>query len=174
MEVRTESVEEAPGRPGGDPTAGRIAYFWGLAGILALLLEAAFSLGSRGVTAVAGGLDPLQATTLVLLTAGFLYAEGVRGFQERWVPRVVGRLGGLRREAPLLRRLLAPLHAMGLVANPRGVLLRAWLGVAAIVTAVLIVRAFPEPWRGIVDLAVAIALLWGAGALLVQAVRASR
>jgi hypothetical protein len=50
---------------------------------------------------------------------------------------------------------------MLLVGAPRPTLARAWLGVAGIVLAVLLVRALPDPWRGIIDLAVAAALAWG-------------
>jgi hypothetical protein len=55
---------------------------------------------------------------------------------------------------------------MSLVGAPRRTLARAWLGVALIVLAVLVVRSLPEPWRGIVDAAVAAALLVGLFAIV--------
>tara|TARA_B100002052_G_scaffold69243_1_gene62613 strand:- start:73 stop:264 length:192 start_codon:yes stop_codon:yes gene_type:complete len=55
---------------------------------------------------------------------------------------------------------------MGLIGAPVPKLIRTWLGVCAIVAAILIVRAFAEPWRGIIDLSVAGALAWGTIALI--------
>ncbi len=52
--------------------------------------------------------------------------------------------------------------------------MRAWLGVALIVLAVLVVRGMPTPWRGIVDAAVAAALSSGLCAILAQVRAATR
>jgi hypothetical protein len=53
-------------------------------------------------------------------------------------------------------------------------MIKAWGGTAAIVAAVILVRNFPEPWRGITDLAVAAALTWGLGAIVAKAPEAFR
>jgi hypothetical protein len=74
----------------------------------------------------------------------------------------------------VLYRLLAPLYGLSLIgASPRNVL-RAWCLSAAILVAVLVVRTFPEPWRGITDLAVASALVWGLAAMAARAHEAFR
>lgn len=147
---------------------------WGVLGIAAILGRAVYALGGRGLATVREGLGPLELTLLLALTGAFLYVEGVGALQVRWVPKVVRRIGELRRGARPLHVLLAPLYGMGLVGASRSTTVRSWAGVAAIVAAVLLVRTFPEPWRGIVDLAVAAALAWGTVALLLQAVRAFR
>jgi hypothetical protein len=98
-----------------------------------------------------------------------VWGEGVRALERRWVPGVLARAALLGPAAPLRHRLLAPLYAMSLVGAPRRTLARAWLGVVLIVLAVFVVRALPEPWRGIVDTAVALALLWGLIAIVRQA-----
>jgi hypothetical protein len=56
----------------------------------------------------------------------------------------------------------------------RRVLWKAWLSVALIVCAVLIVRALPEPYRGIIDAGVAVALSIGLGALIIGYLAAVR
>jgi hypothetical protein len=64
-----------------------------------------------------------------------------------------------------------------LVHAERRVLWRAWISVALIVCAVLIVKALPEPYRGIIDAGVAVALAIGLGSLIqgyVAAVRSKR
>ena len=114
------------------------------------------------------GLSPLQWGVLAALTLVFVLGEGRSALQRRWGPAVLDRARGLRRRSSAIR-LLAPLHGLGLVGTARPTLLRAWGTTGAIVAAVLVVRSFPEPGRGITDFAVAAALAWGVGALLLRA-----
>jgi protein-S-isoprenylcysteine O-methyltransferase Ste14 len=55
---------------------------------------------------------------------------------------------------------------LSLIGAPPEKLLPRWLGTLAIVAAVFVIRALPDPWRGIVDFAVAAALAWGLVAIL--------
>ena len=160
----------------GEQRVGRraAASVWALVGVAVLFTEAIVNLGRRGLATVRAGLDPWEWAVLLALTAVFVYGEGVRALQRKWAPRVVARSAAVASERSLALRLLAPLYAMMLVGAPRATLVRAWLGMAAIVTAVLLVRSLPSPWRGIIDLAVAAALLWGLGALLNASLRARR
>ena len=144
-----------------------IAFWWAILGIAAVFVEAIVQLGRRGYTTMTSGLEPLEWVALAILSAAFVYGEGMRALERRWVPGVIARAHTLDR-ASALNRWLAPLYAMSLVGAPRVVLARAWVGVALIVLAVLVVRALPEPWRGIVDTAVALALLWGLIAIVRQ------
>ncbi|MGH7464372.1 MAG: hypothetical protein ACREK1_04295 [Longimicrobiales bacterium] len=147
---------------------------WAVAGVVTLFGEAAWRLALRGITTMRAGLTPFEWLALAALVAAFVYGEGVRALQRRWVPYVLARVERLRMEPVLRYRLAAPLYAMSLMGPPRGAARRAWAGVAAIVFAVLLVSRLPDPWRGIVDLAVAAALVWGAIALLHGATRALR
>lgn len=158
-----------PAQRGGD-----VAYLWGLAGVTLLLGTAVLRLGSRGLTTLQAGLEPAQWLILAGLTAGFVYMEGVRAFQQRWVPRVVGRLAALRTDRRAWYRALAPLHAMGFISPSVRTVALSWGGTALIVAAILVVSRFPDPWRGIVDIAVAAALLYGTLALIVAAARSWR
>ena len=142
---------------------------WAVGGIVFLFGEAAWRLGMRGVATVRGGLSGFEWLALALLTAVFVYGEGYRALQRKWVPYVLARVARLRTERFLPWRIGAPLYAMSLIGPTWRTALRAWAGVAAIITAVLVVSRFPEPWRGIVDIAVAAALTWGAAALLYNA-----
>lgn len=142
------------------------AFRWAVVGLVLILGSAVHRLGRRGIEAIDSGLTPSEWLALVLLTATFVVGEGYYAIARKWVPRVLGRAAALRTEPRLVPRLLAPLHAMGLVYVSWPTALRNWAGVAAIVAAVLIIRAFPDPWRGIVDFAVAGALVVGVVALL--------
>lgn len=103
-----------------------------------------------------------------MIAIAFAYGEGFRALAHRWVPRMDRRARELGRAAPIHHRLLAPLYAMSLIGAPTRTLVRAWSGVALIVAAVLIVRMLPEPWRGIIDFAVAIALTIGLARMAIE------
>jgi len=149
----------------------RLTAGWALLGVSALFGSAVFRLGSRGVATLQAGLDAFHLGALVVLVVVFVYGEGVRAIQQRYAPHLLGRVSRVSRERRWIFRLLAPLYAMSLVGAERRSLLRAWGGVSAIVGAILLLRVTPEPWRGIVDLAVALALAWGLGAILTKAWR---
>jgi hypothetical protein len=154
--------------------SGAAAAAWALSGIAVLFLFAAVRLGSSGLATVRAGLSIWEWAALIVLTVLFVYGEGRRALQQRWVPRVILRASDLRRQQAVVYRLLAPLYGLSLIgASPRNVM-RAWALSAAIVVAVLVVRTFPEPWRGITDLAVASALVWGLAAMAVRAHEAFR
>lgn len=143
-----------------------VASLWTVLGVSLLFMMAIWRLGGRGLATIRGGLGGFEWAVLVFLTLIFVYGEGYRALDRRWVPGLIRRARALGRHGSLLLRLLGPLHGMALVGVERPRLLRAWAGTTAIVGAVLLVRVFPEPWRGIVDFAVAAALAWGLMAIL--------
>lgn len=157
-------AESLPPTPADLPR--RIAPLWAVAGVSALFAWAVWRLGWRGLLTIRGGLGGLEWAILVVLTVAFVYGEGYRALDRRWVPGLIERARALRFEHRSLVRLLAPLHGMALIAVSRGRLVRAWLGTLAIVGAILLVRILPEPWRGIVDFSVAAALAWGLVAIV--------
>jgi hypothetical protein len=158
----------------GRKAVGTAAALWALTGVGLLFGFAVFRLGRRGLETLQAGLDPGEWVALLALTAAFVIGEGRGALQLRWVPRLVRRAADLRGGARIHHRLLAPLYGMSLVGAPPATMLKAWGGTAAIVTAVIVVRAFPEPWRGITDLAVAAALLWGLAAIVAKGPEAFR
>lgn len=144
---------------------------WALIGLCIVFVNAIVRLGARALDTLAGGLTSGQWAFLVVLTLMFVYTEGIRGIQGRFAPRVAERLHELLRRRRLLWDVLAPLYLLSLVGAPPRTLVRAWAGVTAIVIAVMIVRMFAEPWRGITDFAVVTALGWGLVATIVHALR---
>ena len=144
---------------------GAVVSGWTVLGVAAILAWAVYRLGGRGLDVIQQGLDGFEWLVLVVLTTGFVYGEGVRSLDRKWVPSVVERARRLREKSVLLW-ILAPLYGLSLVGTERKELVRGWLGTSAIVAMVLLVRAFPAPWRGIIDFAVAAALSWGVVAIL--------
>ena len=63
------------------------------------------------------------------------------------------------------RVALAPVFCMGLIHATRRLLISSWILAVAVIVIIIAVRALPPPWRGIVDLGVAVALTWGVAAL---------
>ncbi|NIQ54710.1 MAG: hypothetical protein GWM92_06470, partial [Gemmatimonadetes bacterium] len=59
--------------------------------VAAVFAWAVYRLGVRGIEAIRGGLDPLEWAALVALTLGFVYGEGLRALDRRWVPGLVAR-----------------------------------------------------------------------------------
>ncbi len=146
----------------------KLASWWAVAGLVLLFLSAVLRLGGRGIATLRAGLTTGEWVVFLVLTAAFVYGEGILGLARRWVPRAVARSAALQTEPRRDLRVLAPLFAMGLVApSARGVA-RPWAGVTAIIAAVLTVSRLPEPWRGIIDFAVAAALAWGVIAIVRQ------
>lgn len=168
-----EPSSRAPTERGG--VRRRVVSAWAVTGVAIMLLEAVLRLGERAVRTIEAGLDGVQTATLVVVVAAFAYGEGYRALQRRFAPAVVERaLEAGRRHASLAHDLAAPLYALRLFGAPQREVRVAWLGVALIVVAIVIVRALPDPWRGIVDAGVAVALAWGTLALVVSFARAWR
>ena len=144
------------------------AVLWALGGVSLLFATAAVRLGGRGVETVKAGMETAEWAVMVFLVLLFVVGEGGGALQRKWVPRMVRRAADLRGTAALHHQLLAPLYGMSLIGGCARSRTRAWAGTLSIVIAVLVVRSLPEPWRGIVDLAVASALVWGLVSIAVE------
>ncbi len=146
---------------------------WGVLGVLALLSQAIYRL-----TPIA--LEPLQKHLLANWQLGIYiawtlfnaYAEGYRGFQRAFSPRVVSRSLLLGRNPRALHVVLAPLYCMALFHAKRRNLIMSRTLVVAIVLVVLLVHQLAQPWRGIVDAGVVVGLVWGAISIVVMFVGA--
>lgn len=138
---------------------------WGVAGIGAVLIYAAASLGSHTVTALETGLEPLEWFVLVANATFMAWAEGFRGFQQRFSPRVAARALDLYERPTVPRLVLAPLFCVGYFGATTRLQRMAWVGTVLIVLAVLLFNRLDQPWRGILDAGVMVGLLWGTASL---------
>jgi hypothetical protein len=129
---------------------------------------ATWRVGQRALTLRPRELTPLQWAVFAVCTLTFAYGEGYRALHRRFTPAVIARAATLANgaRARSVFALLGPLYALGLFYPDRKVCLRAWLSTTAIVLAVFIVRALPDPWRAIIDASVALALAIGVSSLL--------
>lgn len=155
--------------------AGRISAGWAVLGVSALFASAAYRLGERGIATILDGMAMFEWVALLVLTFVFVYGEGHRALQLRWVPALMARAERLAHaERSLVFRVLAPLYGLSLIGGSSQQLKRAWLGAGAILVAIAGVRALPDPWRGIIDFSVAAALVWGLATILLAAPRVLR
>lgn len=155
------------------PTTGlSAAAWWCVGGTLALLIDAIVRLTPVAVEPLLA--DNLGWGTLLgyAISIGFMaYAEGYRGFQLRFSPRLVARARVLS-QTPWWVRVLAPLYGMGMIYAPRRRLIASWGLVFGIIAMIVMIRWLPSPWRGAVDAGVVVGLSWGAISLLVETARA--
>ncbi len=152
-------------RTGGLSFFGTLVVLWAVGGIVAILVRAILALSVPAAEAFAHPLGPFEIGVLVTWVIFCGFAEGYRGFQKQYSPRVVARAMHLGRHPRALHVLLAPLHASGLVHATRRRLVTSWSLVIGIAFLVLAVRQLPQPWRGIVDAGVVLGLTWGTVAI---------
>ena len=144
----------------------KIAVAWGLAGLSAVLAFAIWRLGLHTRDAIVYGMTAWQWALMLANVAFMAWAEGYRGFQQRFSPRVAARCLHLQREPVARRQWLAPLFCTGFFDASRRVLAVTWIGTGLIVLAVLLINLLGQPWRGIIDSGVVVGLSWGLVSLL--------
>ncbi|MBK6682992.1 MAG: hypothetical protein IPG45_00835 [Deltaproteobacteria bacterium] len=147
---------------------------WGIGGVLTILSYAVVRLWPMAVEALSGDLGPIEWVGLAGSVAILWYYEGVRAFQRAFSPRVIARAGTLSGGAPLLRKVFAPFFCMGLIYATRRRLIISWVTVSGVALLVVGVRMLPQPWRGIVDAGVIVALGWGCLTLIAFALGAAQ
>jgi len=145
---------------------GRIGAVWGLGGVIALLATAVVRLLLIAGDAFQYSFDGWQWSLLIVHTAFMAHAEGYKGFQKSFSPRVVARAKHLLQEPKPIRVALAPLFCMGYFHATRRRLLSTYLLTIGIVMLIVLYHDLPQPWRGILDVGVVVGLTWGVLSIL--------
>ncbi len=146
---------------------GTLGAIWGIGGVLLLLSSAVYRLAPLAINAFLDHFFWYHWMSLALIILFMSYAEGYRGFQQRFSPRVASRARYLKEHPKVFHVLLAPFFCMGYFhATKRRRIISISL-TAGIVVLVLLVRLLPQPWRGIIDAGVVLGLIWGIVSLLV-------
>jgi hypothetical protein len=146
---------------------------WGVFGVLALLGQAMWRLTPLALEPLQQGMMTGFQWALYISWAVFnAYAEGYRGFQRSFSPRVVARAIHLSHHPKALHVALAPLFCMGLFHAKRRRLIASWVLTGVIILLIIVIRQIPQPWRGIVDVGVVVGLAWGALSIIALFVRA--
>ncbi|MDG2090081.1 MAG: hypothetical protein P8J61_03085 [Gammaproteobacteria bacterium] len=139
-------------------------YYWGISGVLLILLFAIVRLSLRVLDMLNYSLNLWQWLSLILFALYMAYAEGYKGFHLNFAPRVIIRAKAFLEKNSLksfLYVILAPLLCMGYIYATKKRKLISFILTGAIITLVLLVRMLPQPWRGIVDAGVVLGLFLG-------------
>jgi len=166
-----QTSDPAAARPAAS-AAGVFGAVWGLAGLSALLLYAVYRLTGMTIAAFAHDLDWRHWALLIVNSAFMAHAEGYRGFQKGYSPRVVARALHLMANPVPSRVIFAPLFVMGYFATTRRRLISTYLLTAMIVALIIAFQQLSQPWRGMLDFGVVIGLTWGLASTAVFALRA--
>jgi len=148
----------------------RAAAIWGVLGMAAMLAEALGRLVPLAWEGVVVQFAPLPFAVAVVWCGVMAWAEGYRGFQQRFVPAALDRAFAIDGRSKV-EVVLAPLKVLGVLGTEPRVKRRAWIMVVGITALVLAVKQLPQPWRGVVDSGVVVGLGWGTAALLAGLVR---
>lgn len=140
---------------------GIVGAVWGITGVLLLLTSATYRLAPVALEAISYELTWLHWVSLAVIVVGMAYAEGYRGFQQGFSPRVAARARYLQEHPRPLHILLAPFFCMGFFHATRRRKITSISLTLGIVMLVVLVRMIDQPWRGIIDAGVVVGLAWG-------------
>jgi hypothetical protein len=151
----------------------KLAALWGVVGVLLLLGQAIYRLSLIAIDAFKGApFSWYHWVALVVCILFMCYAEGYKGFQLKFSPRVVSRARYLSQHATLLQGLLAPFFCMGFFYASRRRMITTWILVTLMIVLVILVKVYTHgQWRGIIDVGVVLGLLWGCISILVYSAR---
>jgi hypothetical protein len=151
---------------------GRIAVLWGFTGIAFVFGNAIVRLGAIGFDTFLFSLSWYHWVALAVSVVFMGFAEGYKGFQRGYSPRVAARLLFLRDNVTPLRFILAPLFCMGFFDIQRKRMIVSYCLLLGILMLVQLVHMLEQPWRGIVDLGVVVGLTWGSTSIILFTLKA--
>jgi len=140
---------------------GAFGAIWGVTGVVLLLASAVYRLFGAALGALSSPWLWYHGVFFLFVIVFMAYAEGYRAFQQRFSPRVAARAKYLMSHPRIFRVLFAPIFCMGFFHATKKRKITSISVTAGIIVLVLLVRAVPQPWRGIVDLGVVVGLTWG-------------
>jgi len=140
---------------------GTVAAVWGFVGVCLLFGSAIYRLGTMALDMSVQGFAWYHWVALIFSILFMGFAEGYRGFQQNFSPRVAARIRYLSRNVTPMRVILAPIFCMGFFHAERRRQIISFCLTGGIVVLVLLVRQLDQPWRGIVDVGVVLGLSWG-------------
>lgn len=146
---------------------------WGVIGVLGFVGQALYRLTPLALVPIEQDMLHGWLLGLYIFSALFnAYAEGYRGFQRNFSPRVVARAFHLARNPKPVHVILAPVFCMGLFHANRKRLYVSWGLLIGIMILIVIIRQLAQPWRGIIDVGVVVGLTWGSLSIVVLFLRA--
>lgn len=141
--------------------AGKFGAAWGFLGAFSIISFAVWRLTPIALDTLNYELSTLQWAALITSIIYMLHAEGYKGFQQAFSPRVAARTLYLHDNPTIARVVLAPLFIMGYFDSTRKRLIVTYALTTMIITFIILIRQLDQPWRGIIDAGVVAGLMWG-------------
>ncbi len=151
---------------------GLFGAVWGLSGIFLLLGSAIYRLSLVSLESFSYDLLWYHWVFLVCFTVFMAYAEGYKGFQKQFSPRVAARAQYLLNHTNTVHILLGPLFCMAFLHATKRRQITSIMVTVGIILLIVLVRFLSQPWRGIVDAGVVVGLVWGLVSLLIFSIQA--
>lgn len=140
---------------------GACGALWGVVGVMTLLGFSVFRLMGRAIDMFGYDLRWYHWLTLIVFVLFMAYAEGYRGFQGAFSPRVAARAKYVYDAPRWLYVLTAPVFCMGYFHIHRRRQIVTFALTALIGLTIGLIRFIDQPWQGIVDAGVVVGLTWG-------------
>ena len=140
---------------------GIFGAIWGILGVTLILGRGLFCIYPFSRELCGMQLNTVEWIALGVSLVFMGYAEGYKGFQLRFSPRVAARALYLRQNPTLIRVLLAPLFCMGFFHATRKRKIVTYSLTTGIILLIIGVGHLAQPWRGIIDVGVLLGLGWG-------------
>lgn len=140
---------------------GTIGAIWGILGVTLILGRGLLCIYPYSNELCGMQLSAMHWAALVVSLLFMGYAEGYKGFQLKFSPRVGARALYLKQNPTLLRVAFAPLFCMGYFHATKKRKIVSYSLTVGIILLIIGVSHMSQPWRGIVDAGVLLGLGWG-------------
>ena len=141
--------------------AGMVGSIWGVTGVFILLGSAVYRLTPLALAAFSLTFQWYHWLAWTLCIVCMAHAEGYRGFQLHFSPRVAARALYLKEHPRIIHVIFAPLFCMGYFHATRRRQVISISLTAGIIVLIIAVHRVEQPWRGIIDAGVVTGLAWG-------------
>lgn len=140
---------------------GTIGAIWGVLGVTLILGRGLLCIYPYSSALCGIQLSAIHWVALAVSLVFMGYAEGYKGFQLKFSPRVAARALYLKQHPTVLRVVFAPLFCMGYFHATRKRKIVSYSLTFGIILLIIGVSRMNQPWRGIVDAGVLLGLGWG-------------
>lgn len=140
---------------------GFIGFIWGFVGVSLILLHGITCVYPYVVTLDFSKMFWYHYLSLIISIIFLGYAEGYKGFQLSFSPRVAQRLKLVFKNPSFVNVVLSPLFCMGFFGISKKRMKITYILTITIIFLIIIIERISEPWRGIIDTGVLVGLSWG-------------
>ena len=140
---------------------GLIGFIWGFVGVSLILLHGITCVYPYVVTLDFSKMFWYHYLSLIISIIFLGYAEGYKGFQLSFSPRVAQRLKLVFKNPSFVNVALSPLFCMGFFGISKKRMKITYILTITIIFLIIIIERISEPWRGIIDTGVLVGLSWG-------------